>query len=144
MLVKIKNNIEEISRICDIVRNFCVQNGVSDEKYHDVVLILDELITNIISYAYPDGGERFFDLSLEKNDQYIVMNVIDDGIPFDPSSQADPDVDSSIEERQLGGLGIFMVKQLSEVIEYSRVDDQNRLCVKVALCNKNKEENHGD
>jgi anti-sigma regulatory factor (Ser/Thr protein kinase) len=142
MLVKIKNNIEEISRVCDKIREFCVEIGAPDEKYHDLVLILDEIVANVINYAYPDGKEHTFTLQMDKEGEYISITLVDDGIPFDPLSQEDPDVDSSIEERQIGGLGIFIVKQLSEVVEYSRVDDQNRLYIRVSICNK--EENHGN
>jgi anti-sigma regulatory factor (Ser/Thr protein kinase) len=142
MLVKIKNNIEEISRVCDKVREFCAENNISDEKYHDIVLILDEVVTNVINYAYPDGNEHVFALKINKEGEHIAIKLIDNGIPFDPLVRADPDVDSSIEERQIGGLGIFIVKQLSEVVEYSRIDDQNQLNITVALYNK--EGNHGN
>lgn len=138
MLIKIKNNVDEIARLCDEVKKFCDDNGVSEEKYHDIVLILDELATNVINYAYPDGGTHTFTLDLHKDgDDRIVMKLSDDGIPFDPLARDNPDTESSLEEREIGGLGIFIVKQLSEVVEYSRVDDKNHLNVTVSVMNKN-------
>ncbi|MDR1361827.1 MAG: ATP-binding protein [Holosporaceae bacterium] len=139
MQFDIKNNINEISRICDEVQKFCNENDVSEEKYHDVALILDEMITNIINYAYPDGGEHNFTMKIEKNDDWINISLIDNGIAFDPLSLENPDTESSIEERQIGGLGIFIVKQLSEVVEYSRIDDKNKLDIKISIHNKQGE-----
>lgn len=139
MLIKIKNNVDEIAKLCDEVKKFCDDNGVSEEKYHDIVLILDELATNVINYAYPDGGTHTFTLNLHKDgDERIFMKLSDDGIPFDPLARDKPDTESSLEEREIGGLGIFIVKQLSEVVEYSRVDDKNHLVVIVSIMNKNK------
>lgn len=138
MLIKVKNNVDEIARLCDEVKKFCDDNGVSEQKYHDIVLILDELATNVINYAYPDGGTHTFTLDLHKDgDDHIVMKLSDDGIPFDPLARDNPDTESSLEEREIGGLGIFIVKQLSEVVEYSRVDDKNHLIVIVSIMNKN-------
>ncbi|MDR2107687.1 MAG: ATP-binding protein [Holosporaceae bacterium] len=144
MLIRIKNNIEEISKMCDKIKAFCSENGIPEEKYHDIVLILDETVTNIINYAYPGGNEQEFILDIEKKNESIFIKLIDSGIPFDPLSLNIPDTDSSIEERQIGGLGIFIVKQLSEAIEYSRVDDKNRLDIVVAICNKEKEKENGN
>ncbi|MDR2268253.1 MAG: ATP-binding protein [Holosporaceae bacterium] len=143
MLVKIKNNIEEMSKVCDKVREFCVENGIPDERYHDVVLILDEVVTNVISYAYSDGKEHEFSLHLNKYNQHVDIRLIDNGAAFNPLAQEDPDICSSIEERQIGGLGIFIVKQLAEVVEYSRVDEQNQLSIKIAIHNR-KENDHGN
>ena len=142
MLISLKNDVNEIARLCDEVKKFCEENGVSDEKYHDIVLILDEIVTNVINYAYPDGGTHTFTLDLRKEgDDRISMKLSDDGIPFDPLARDNPDTESSLEERQIGGLGIFIVKQLSEVVEYSRTDDKNHLSVTVSILNNNNQQN---
>jgi len=141
MLIKIKNSISEIEKVCDQVKSFCSENGISDEKYHDIVLILDEIVTNVINYAYPPEEEHVFALSITKDNEYIYIKLIDAGIAFNPLSIEDPDVASSIEDRAIGGLGIFLVRQLSEFVEYSRVDNKNHLDIKVAVCNR--EENYG-
>ncbi|MBQ7674685.1 MAG: ATP-binding protein [Alphaproteobacteria bacterium] len=141
MLISLKNDVNEIARLCDEVKKFCEENGVSDEKYHDIVLILDEIVTNVINYAYPDGGTHTFTLDLRKEgDDRISMKLSDDGIPFDPLARDNPDTESSLEERQIGGLGIFIVKQLSEVVEYSRTDDKNHLSVTVSILNNNNQQ----
>lgn len=134
MLIKIENKVDEISRLCDEIKKFCEDNSVSDAKYHDIVLILDEMVTNVISYAYPDGGVHTFTLDIHKGDDHrIYMKLVDDGIPFDPLAQADADTNSSLEERQIGGLGIFIVKHLAETVEYFRLEDKNNLNIVVSM-----------
>lgn len=93
-----------------------------------IELILEEILLNIINYAYTQGqsgsisaGCALFDTNL------FVIRVIDQGKPFDPSSSPDPDTTLSIEERDIGGLGIYLVHQLSDNIRYQRVDGQNIL-----------------
>jgi anti-sigma regulatory factor (Ser/Thr protein kinase) len=104
--------------------------------YHDIVLILDEVVTNVINYAYKEGEEHSFSLEIKEENGRVDINMADRGIPFNPLGKDDPDTESSLEEREIGGLGIFIVKQLSESVEYSRTDEQNLLNIRVALfCN---------
>ena len=65
-----------------------------------------------------------------KGDAVVKFVLTDDGIPFDPTKEEDPDVTLSAEERQIGGLGIFLVKNIMQSVEYSRVDGQNVLTMK--------------
>ena len=132
MLVELKNNIEEIDRLCKIVEDFCKKNGI-DYKYHDVALILDEMVTNVINYAYPDGKPHDFYLEIEKKDEHLHMRLVDNGVAFDPLKEDVADTESDLEDRPIGGLGIFLVKQLSEDVAYERKNDQNHLFIKVSL-----------
>ncbi|MDR2158005.1 MAG: ATP-binding protein [Holosporaceae bacterium] len=141
MLLKIKNSISEIGRICDSVKRFCFKNDISTKKCHDITLILDEIVTNIIKYAYTDKKEHQITLSIQKKKECVSIKLTDDGIHFDPLSQITPDVTSSIEKRQIGGLGIFIAKQLSDAIAYSRINEKNQLQIIVSI---NKEKDHGD
>ncbi|MDR2723822.1 MAG: ATP-binding protein [Holosporaceae bacterium] len=138
MLIKVKNNIEEISRVCDTVSRFCVENDVSDEKCHDITLILDEIITNIVNYAYPDDKEHELSVNIDKIGVHITIRLIDSGVAFDPLTVADPDVNSTLEERKIGGLGIFIAKQLSNDFKYSRVNGQNQLDIRISTQNGEK------
>lgn len=134
MRIDIKNNIEEISRVCDLVKGFCSDRDIPDEKYHDIILILDELVSNIINYAYPDGGEHIFTLDLQEEEGgRLFIKIVDNGIAFNPLGKDTPDTESSLEERQIGGLGIFIVKQLASSVEYSRIDDKNNLDITVSV-----------
>ncbi len=133
MLLKVKNDIKEIDRVCTEVKNFCCSNNIGDDKCFDIVIIIDELATNIIKYAFVDGYEHIFDIVINKRNEKLHIQLLDDGIPFDPLKRARPDTDSSLDERAIGGLGIFFAKQLSEQITYERAENKNRLDILVNL-----------
>ncbi|MFO7727311.1 MAG: ATP-binding protein [Desulfonatronovibrio sp.] len=93
-----------------------------------IELILEEVLLNIINYAYTEsqaGTIRAGCALFDRN--RFVIRIIDQGKPFDPSSSPDPDTTLSIEERGIGGLGIYLVHQLSDKVSYQRVDGQNIL-----------------
>ena len=133
MLLKVRNDIKEIDRVCTEVKNFCCSNNIENDKCFDIVIIIDELATNIIKYAFIDGGDHTFDIIVEKNDEKLHIQLLDDGIPFDPLKRSNPDTDSSLEERAIGGIGIYFAKQLSEQITYERTESKNRLDIFVNL-----------
>lgn len=133
MLLKVRNDIQEISRVCSKIKEFCSLNDISEKKCFDILMIVDELATNVIKYAFTDGQCHVFDIKLEKNNQIVHIQMLDNGIPFDPLERSAPDTVSSLEERAIGGLGIFFAKQLSELITYARVDDKNQLDILVNL-----------
>lgn len=97
-------------------------------------LAIEEAVVNVMEYAFPDGDKHEFTLTAEvedpKGDAVVKFVLTDDGIPFDPTKEEDPDVTLSAEERQIGGLGIFLVKNIMQSVEYSRVDGQNVLTMK--------------
>ena len=97
-------------------------------------LAIEEAVVNVMEYAFPDGDKHEFTLTAEvedpKDDAVVKFVLTDSGIPFDPTKEEDPDVTLSAEERQIGGLGIFLVKNIMQSVEYSRVDGQNVLTMK--------------
>ena len=133
MFLKVRNDIKEIDRVCTEVKNFCCSNDIENDKCFDIVIIIDELATNIIKYAFVDGCDHTFDIVIEKNDEKLHIQLLDDGIPFDPLKRSNPDTDSSLEERAIGGLGIYFAKQLSEQITYERTENKNQLDIFVNL-----------
>lgn len=141
MFLEVKNNISEITRVCDLVKDFCDSNAIHGAGYHNVILILDEMLTNIISYAFQDGKEHIFTLKIEKKGKCVCIELVDGGVPFDPLKQQTPDVESDISERKIGGLGIFLARQLSEKMEYQRLNNENHLRIRVST--ENKEESDG-
>ena len=133
MLLTIKNDISEISRVCDEVKSFCTSNNISDSCYQNIVLIIDEMVTNVILYAYKDQLEHCFHLEIVKDRGRVCIELSDDGVPFNPLESNVPDTDSSLEDRAIGGLGIFLVKQLSEHVEYQRLGNKNYLKIRVIV-----------
>lgn len=133
MLLKVKNDIKEIDRVCTEIKNFCCSNNIENDKCFDVVIIIDELATNIIKYAFADECDHTFNIIINKKGEKLHIQLLDDGIPFDPLKRSEPDTNSSLEERNIGGLGIFFAKQLSEQIIYKRAGNKNQLDIFVNL-----------
>ena len=90
-------------------------------------IILDEIVSNIVRCS----GASDFSIGIERSDAGLTMVFTDDGKAFDPTRQADPDVTLSAEDREIGGLGIFLVKQLSKGVTYRRDGGWNELVVQM-------------
>lgn len=133
MIINIKNDISEINEVCNKIDQFCAENNIPNKKRQDIDLIVDELASNVIFYAYPDGEEHSFTLSLDLVDGVVTIKIIDAGSEFNPLNKDDPDIELSAEEREIGGLGIFLVKQLSEKVSYQRLNNKNHLTIVVSI-----------
>ena len=91
-------------------------------------LSLDELITNTVSYGYRDADEHDIRVTLTERDGALVTVLEDDGIAFDPFTSAPaPDLEADVEERRIGGLGVYFVKTLMDDVAYERIDNCNRI-----------------
>jgi len=89
-------------------------------------VVMDEIVSNIVRCS----GSKDFTIGLEATDDGLIMTFIDSGRPFDPTTEvATPDVSAAAEDREIGGLGIFMVKKLAKSVSYQRQDDKNILTV---------------
>ena len=91
---------------------------------------VEEIYVNIANYAYaPETGKAYISVRPDPENASVTIEFRDNGIPFDPLAKADPDVTLSAEERNIGGLGIYMVKKSMDALEYSRKDGQNILTI---------------
>ena len=91
---------------------------------------VEEIYVNIANYAYaPETGKAYISVRPDPDNASVTIEFRDNGIPFDPLAKADPDVTLSAEERNIGGLGIYMVKKSMDAMEYSRKDGQNILTI---------------
>ena len=91
-------------------------------------LVVEEVFVNIASYAYKDkAGKVWIDCMLDSNKEFLTIVFMDEGVKFDPLERPDPDVDAPIEEREIGGLGIFLTKKLMDEVKYERRDGKNTL-----------------
>ena len=95
---------------------------------------VEELFTNIASYAYaPDTGTASVRVEVEEKPVTVIITFVDQGVPYDPLKSADPKLDAEIEDRSIGGFGIFMVKNSMDDVNYEYRDGQNILTIKKAL-----------
>ena len=94
-------------------------------------LVLEELVLNVINYAYDESGHQV-EVQLTCNEEDLVIEITDEGRPFDPLHDApDPDMDSPMEERRIGGLGVYLVRTMTSEMQYRREDGRNHMMVAV-------------
>jgi serine/threonine-protein kinase RsbW len=103
---------------------------LSQKCLFEINLGLDELFTNIISYGFDDGIEHQIKFSLAKEQETLVVQVEDDGKPFNPLEATGPEVSQDLDSIDIGGLGIHLVKKMMDAIDYQRVEGKNRLVLK--------------
>lgn len=123
-VLAVKDNLKNVT---EFVVNRLDKNA--DEKVRfELELICEEVFVNICNYAY---GQNIGKAEIEvcKRSDSIVIKFIDSGKEFNPLEIADPDINSPLEERNIGGLGIFMTKKLSDKLLYERTDNKNILTV---------------
>jgi serine/threonine-protein kinase RsbW len=130
ILITLENKISEIERLADAVMKFGRKNSFSDKVIFDINLALEEVVNNVISYAYKDKNEHQINIYMELEGQVLLLKVEDDGAPFNPFDVPEPDIDKPLEEREPGGLGLFFVRNLTDELEYKREKDKNILIMK--------------
>lgn len=121
------NKVDEISKLQEFVEDICEQAGIDMSVTMSLNLALEEAVTNVIVYAYPEGTEGTVDIIAESTDRQLKFTISDTGKAFDPTAQADADITLGIEERPIGGLGIFLVRQIMDTVNYRRQNDTNQL-----------------
>lgn len=129
----IENQIEQLAGVATFVEELGEELGLSVEHVFNFNLVLEEAMTNVIMYAYPEGETHEIWLTAIEQDGVVTFRVEDEGKAFDPTAVPDADVTLSAEERAIGGLGIFLIRQLMDEVEYQRVNGRNQLTMKKKL-----------
>ena len=119
----IKNEMTEVERLCDFVMSFCQQLSVTNKCANNVCLAVEEAVVNVINYAYPHGTQGSISIMMESGQETLTVVIKDRGKPFDPTKVAEVDVSSDAEHRQIGGLGIFIIKRMMDRMDYERTPD---------------------
>ena len=122
------NDLAEIPRLGEALEEFGDECGLSVAEVYKINLVLDELLTNLISYAYPDREKHLIRLRVALADGRLTAQLTDDAQPFDPLAEASPAVlDGALEDRPIGGLGLHFVRTLMDEVSYRRVGQFNEL-----------------
>ena len=123
-----------LTMLAEGVERFSTQESLSGALPMNLNLVLDELITNTVSYALTDVAEPVLRLRLWCDGDMVVAEVEDNGAAFDPFVEAPrPDVEQGLDERPIGGLGVFLVMQLTESAHYERDGDVNRITLRMRM-----------
>jgi serine/threonine-protein kinase RsbW len=129
----LKNNLAEIKSLTDILCKLCEENSICNKVLCDVSLALEEIFANIVHYAYEDNEEHLVKIHIKIRDNVLALEIKDDGKPFNPLEIPKTNTEAPFEERNIGGLGIHLVRNLIDELEYKQVKGKNVLTMKVRL-----------
>ena len=131
----IKNEIAELERVAVFVEEVSQLLSLDSETTMNLNLALEEVVSNVILYAYPQKiGENII-IKASSDDNILVFTITDKGDEFDPTKVEDADITLAAEDREIGGLGIFIVKNIMNEVTYQRLDGKNILTLKKNIHN---------
>ncbi len=131
----LKNDRSEVQKLSHAVNEFGKENELSGRIINQVNMAIEEIVINIIAYGYRDKKEHRIDVHMRVEDDDLLLMIEDDGRPFDPTVVPTPDINKPIEEREIGGLGVHLVRSLMEELEYRREKGKNVLIMRKKLRN---------
>lgn len=130
----IKASLDNLAAVMAFVDAELEELGCSMKTQYQIDVAVDELFSNISQYAYtPNEGSATLRLESDREAGVISITFIDSGVPFNPLLKKDPDVTQSVEDREIGGLGIFIVKKSMDAMHYEYRNGQNILSIKKKL-----------
>ena len=131
--IRIKNQVGELERVNQFVEEIGEELGLDMELQMNLNLVMEEMVVNVISYAYPEGTEASIELLAESDGKEVTFVLSDSGKPFDPTAKEDADLDVNPMDREQGGMGILIVKNIMNEVSYQRLGDMNQLTMKKKL-----------
>ncbi|HAH25981.1 MAG TPA: ATP-binding protein [Prolixibacteraceae bacterium] len=129
----IENQVEELTPLAEKIEELAKKWELSKALAMNINLAIEEALTNIIFYAFPDHDKHEIKLSITFNMKCLTIKITDNGIPFNPLSQQQPDITLPAEERSVGGLGIFLISQMMDSLQYARQKNQNILTLNKSI-----------
>jgi serine/threonine-protein kinase RsbW len=133
MRIELNNSLDEIATAMAALRTFTDSCGVDEAARQAAALVLDELLTNVISYGLRDSRRDLIILELDIVDKDLQIRITDGGIPFNPFDQPAPNLDLPLEQCQPGGLGIYLVKKYMDEYSYEYCEGQNTVTLRRKL-----------
>ena len=127
------NDISQITRLYEFIEELGNEFSLSPDTVFNLNLVLEEAVVNIINYAYPKEEHQYIYLSATMKEESIILVLTDTGKEFDPTAAPEADITLSADERQIGGLGIFLIRQIMNEVKYERIDGKNILTLEKKL-----------
>ena len=131
--ITLPNDVQTVPQLSAFVDEVCEAVGFDMSTTLKLNLAIEEAVVNVMNYAYPTGVKGYVDINAETNDERLKFVISDSGTPFDPTAKAEVDTTLSAEERGIGGLGIHLIRQIMDTINYERVDGKNVLTLRKKL-----------
>jgi len=123
----IRNNVKEVSKLSEFMKSVMENVGIEKPLDRQLQLAVEEAVVNVIDYAYPVGQEGEIEICVMSDGKTLKTVIIDSGVAFDPTAKEKPDTTLSAEDRQIGGLGILLVREIMDSVNYERINKQNIL-----------------
>ncbi len=128
--IKLKNQVGELERVNQFVEEIGEELGLDMELQMNLNLVMEEMVSNVIFYAYPEGTNAEIELMAESNGKELTFTLSDSGREFDPTAKEDADPDINPMDRDIGGMGIYIVKNIMNKVTYQRLEGKNLLTMK--------------
>ena len=135
--IELHNSTSELPRLMTFIEEVITEFAIPADYILRLQLVLEEVVSNVMLYAYIDNEKHTIKVEAGYDSNEIAFRVIDDGVEFDPTAAPDADITRSADDRDLGGLGIFIVRQTMDRVEYCRREGANILTL-------TKKINYGD
>ncbi|CAM2008231.1 ATP-binding protein [Acanthopleuribacter pedis] len=139
--LEISNEFEAIRGMSEAVEAFCREQGMDQHGLMSLNLALVEWVSNIIKYSGLPHGSHHIQLEISREDNAIVTTICDPGVAFNPSDTPEPDLESDIKDRPIGGLGIYIIRNLVDQFSYQRTGERNQITMRKQLRSAEPEEN---
>lgn len=129
MRLEVPASLDQLTGIQERVAAFGESQNWSVEMLFQIELTLEEICVNIVNYGFEDdGGEHMIEIIVDSEAESLTMEIVDNGRAFDPLTETpEPDLDSAVGDRPVGGLGVYLVKQYMDELDYRRSDGRNHL-----------------
>ena len=129
MTIRLPARLENLEKLIDNILSCLKSAGIHQGAASEIHLAVDEACTNVIRYAYPSGQTGDIEVSCIPDQRSVIITIRDWGRPFNPLKFPAPDLNLDIDERPIGGLGVYLMKKFSDRLEYRRENDSNLLTI---------------
>ena len=125
--LRIKNQVSELEKVAQFVEEIGEERGLNMELQMNLNLVMEEMVSNVIFYAYPEGEDAEIELLAKSDGKELTFVLSDQGKEFDPTAKEDANPDINPADREIGGMGIFIVKNIMNKVTYQRLEGRNLL-----------------
>ncbi|MCS0504672.1 ATP-binding protein [Ancylobacter mangrovi] len=132
MDVRLPNDLSQMPALVARLDSFAEAADLSPKATHRLQLAVDEFVNNAVDYGYPDGRPGEIGVQVRCADDSVELTLSDDGDPFDPFTAPSPEIDGTLDERHIGGLGVHLIRTLARSFAYRRENGRNVVTLSLA------------
>ena len=125
--ITLRNHLSELERLHQALYHFGKERDLPESLINTMNLALEEIVANVIEHGYEDTGDHSILIRCSIQDGQIMAEVEDDGIPFNPLTSPDPDISGPLEDRPVGGLGIYLIRNIMDNLDYNYFEGKNQI-----------------